>query len=75
MMNKTRAAARTWGFWISLGIAGLGAGQTSLEQLHTAISPLYFGIANMVIGVTLAMLRVAATVPTSAEPDDDNAGA
>ena len=62
-MSKARAAARTWGFWISLGIAGLGAVQTGLEQLHAAISPLWFGITNMVVGVILVLILLGA-LPT-----------
>lgn len=72
MTTKTRAAARTWGFWISIGIAALGAVQTGLEQLNTAISPLVFGITNMIVGAILAMLRVAAAVPPPSDDGEDS---
>lgn len=73
-MSKTRAAARTWGFWISIGIAALGTVQTGLEQLNTTISPLWFGISNMIVGVILAMLRVAAAVPPPTDEDGEDSG-
>lgn len=71
-MSKTRAAARTWGFWMGISIAGLGAIQTGLEQFNAAIPPLYYAITNIVVGTIVAMLRVAAAVPLESDDGQDS---
>lgn len=49
--------------WLALALVVLGAVQANIEVLNEVLSPAAAGWATMAVGVAVAVLRFATTVP------------
>ena len=47
----------------AMALAGLGALQTAAPSLAAFMSPETYGIFTMIVGITVAVLRVVTTIP------------
>jgi len=63
MRRSIRCAMRSKTMWLALALAILGAAYDNFSYVQNIIDPKFYGILLIVIGASVAVLRVLTTLP------------
>lgn len=63
VVKVAQGSLRSWTMWFAVLLAAFGALQLEMDHLAPLIPPEAFGWVNIVVGVTVAVLRIVTTMP------------
>ena len=63
MNRRMRCVMRSKTMWLALALAILGAAYDNFSYVQNIIEPRFYGILLIVIGASVAVLRVLTTLP------------